>query len=124
MLYLSQPLGGGGGALHPHFGFRIEQVRMVGNSGASDAGDPVQHRALVGWQFDNLHASNMKIELGGRMTYDVNQGAFKTVNPRDSQVHIPPPRAAFRLVGEPPPRTSPARALPPPVKPRPAVSGQ
>jgi len=52
---------------------------MMGNSGAPDAGDPVQHRALVGWQMDGLrgmHASDMKVELGGRVTYDVTHGAF------------------------------------------------
>jgi hypothetical protein len=88
MLYLSQPVGGGGGAaLHPKFGFRIEQIRMMGNSGAPDAGDPVQHRALVGWQMDGLrdmHASDMKVELGGRMTYDVTHGAFAAQLPRQS----------------------------------------
>ena len=79
MLYLSQPLGGGGGTLHPKFGFRIEQVRMMGASGAPDGGDPFQHRALVGWQMEGLHgihASDMKVELGGRMTYDVTHGGF------------------------------------------------
>jgi hypothetical protein len=80
MLYLSQPIGGGGGGtLHPKFGFRIEQVRMMGSSGAPDGGDPFQHRALVGWQMDGLHgihASDMKVELGGRMTYDVTHGGF------------------------------------------------
>jgi hypothetical protein len=80
MLYLSQPIGAGGsGSLHPKFGFRVEQVRMMGNSGAPDGGDPVQHRALVGWQMEGLrgiHASDMKVELGGRMTYDVTRGAF------------------------------------------------
>src|SRR5947209_9479464 len=79
MLYLSQPIGGGGGSMHPKFGFRIEQIRMAGNSGAPDAGDPMQHRALVGWQMDGfhgIHASEMKVELGGRMTYDVTHGAF------------------------------------------------
>jgi hypothetical protein len=125
MLYLSQPIGGGsGGALHPRFGFRIEQVRMMGNSGAPDAGDPVQHRTLVGWQLDDLrglHASNMKLELGGRMTYDLTRGAFKPINPRDSQLHNPPPRAGFRIVSEPPPRTPPPRELPSPVKLRPPV---
>ena len=79
MLYLSQPIGGGGGTLHPKFGFRIEQVRMMGASGAPDGGDPFQHRALVGWQMEGLHgihASDMKVELGGRMTYDVTHGGF------------------------------------------------
>ena len=80
MLYLSQPIGSGGGAsMQPKFGFRIEQIRMAGNSGAPDAGDPMQHRALVGWQMDGFHginASDMKVELGSRMTYDVTHGAF------------------------------------------------
>jgi hypothetical protein len=86
MLYLSQPVGGNAGAaLHPKFGFRIEQVRMMGNSGAPDAGDPLQHRALVGWQMDGLrglHASDGKVELGGRMTYDVAHGVFAAQLPK------------------------------------------
>jgi hypothetical protein len=89
MLYLSQPIGGGGSALRPKFGFRIDQVRMTGNSGAPDAGDPLQHRALVGWQMDGLrgiHASDMKVEFGGRMTYDVTHGAFAAQLPKTSTV--------------------------------------
>ena len=86
MLYLSQPVGGGAGAaLHPKFGFRLEQVRMMGNSGAPDAGDPLQHRALVGWQMDGLRgmqASAGKVELGGRMTYDVAHGVFAAQLPK------------------------------------------
>jgi hypothetical protein len=88
MLYLSQPVGGGSGAaMRPKFGFRIEQVRMMGNSGAPDAGDPVQHRALVGWQMDGLrglHDSDGKVELGGRMTYDVSHGVFAAQLPKTS----------------------------------------
>jgi hypothetical protein len=80
MLYLSQPIGGGGGgSMRPKFGFRIEQIHMAGNSGAPDAGDPMQHRALVGWQMDGfhgIHASDMKVEIGSHMTYDVTRGAF------------------------------------------------
>jgi len=80
MLYLSQPIGGGGGgSMRPKFGFRIEQIHMAGNSGAPDAGDPMQHRALVGWQMDGfhgIHASDMRVELGSHMTYDVTRGAF------------------------------------------------
>ena len=94
MLYLSQPIGGGSGAaLHPKFGFRIEQIRMMGNSGAPDAGDPLQHRALVGWQMDGLrgiHASDMKVEFGSRMTYDVTHGSFAAHFLRQ------PPAAALR----------------------------
>lgn len=81
MLYLSKPLGGGTGAaaLQPKFGFRIDQVRMMGNSGAPDAGDPMQRRTLIGWQFNGrsgLHPSDMRLELGGRVSYDVTHGGF------------------------------------------------
>lgn len=87
MLYLSQPIGGGSGSMHPKFGFRVEQVRMAGNSGAPDSGDPMQHRALVGWQMEGLHGihpTGMKFELGSRMTYDVTHGAFGFQGARSS----------------------------------------
>jgi hypothetical protein len=86
MLYLTQPIGGrGGGTLRPKFGFRIEQQRMMANSGAPDAGDPLQHRALVGWQMDGLrgmHASDMKVEFGDRITYDVKHAVFAAQSAR------------------------------------------
>ena len=88
MLYLSQPMGSGSGAaMQPRFGFRIDQVRMVGNSGAPDAGDPIQHRSLVGWQINGhngLQASDMKLELGGRVTYDMSHGGFAMQSPSRS----------------------------------------
>jgi hypothetical protein len=100
MLYLSQPIGGGSGvALRPKFGFRIEQVRMMGNSGAPDAGDPFQHRALVGWQMEGLqgmHAAGMKLELGGRMTYDVTHGAFAAQLPKSSSASASRPASINR----------------------------
>lgn len=92
MLYLSQPMGGGGGAaLHPKFGFRIDQVRMMGNSGAPDAGDPMQRRSLVGWQMGGggLHASDVKLELGGRLTYDVTHGGFGIQTSRPGMASAP-----------------------------------
>jgi hypothetical protein len=98
MLYLSQPIGGGGGSsMRPRFGFRIEQIRMAGNSGAPDAGDPMQHRALVGWQMDGfrgMHASDMKVEIGGRVTYDVMHNAFGVS--RTSAASGPRPAATNR----------------------------
>lgn len=112
MLYLSQPLGGGAGVggMRPKFGLRLEQVRMLGNSGAPDAGDPLQRRELVGWQMEGLghfSASGMKIELGNRVTYDVSHGAFgpqrwlSNSGPRQtstmSRMGGAPPRAADLL---------------------------
>lgn len=100
MLYLSQPIGdGGGAAMRPKFGFRVEQIRMAGNSGAPDAGDPMQHRALVGWQMDGLrgmHASGMKVEIGGRMTYDITQASFGMQLQRSSAAAVSRPSATNR----------------------------
>lgn len=82
MLYVNQPVGGTGGASagRPTFGLRLEQVRMTGNTGAPDAGDPMQRRTLIGWQMDGLRdmrASDMRVELGGRVIYDVRRAAFR-----------------------------------------------
>jgi hypothetical protein len=76
MLYWSKPLGNAArGALK--LGFRIEQVRMGGNTGAPDAGDPMQHRALIGWQMGGgIRGSEMHLELGSRMAYDLKRGEF------------------------------------------------
>jgi hypothetical protein len=80
MLYLSQPIGGGGGAaIRPKFGFRVEQLRMAGNTGDPESGDPMQHRPLVGWQMEgshNMSASDMRVQLGNRMSYDVMRREF------------------------------------------------
>jgi hypothetical protein len=104
MLYLSKPLGGGtgGAALQPHFGFRIDQVRMTGNSGAPDAGDPVQRRALIGWQFNGLsgeRASGMRLELGGRVTYDMSHGGFQVQSRRPGAGPSRPVAKSFELRG-------------------------
>jgi hypothetical protein len=86
MLYLNKPIGGGVGAdSHAKFGFRIEQVRMGGNNGAPDAPDPMQRRALIGWQMgggqeSGMHLSNMRMELGGRVTYDLSHRSFSLVS--------------------------------------------
>ena len=87
MLYLSKPMGGGSGgaALQPKFGFRLDEVRMTGNSGAPEAGDPVQRRALIGWQFNGRsgeRASDMRLEFGGRVTYDMTHGGIQLQSSR------------------------------------------
>ena len=92
MLYLSQPIGGPGAGVRPRFGLRLEQVRMTGNSGAPDAGDPFQRRTLIGWQIDGrrgLQASDMKLELGGRVTYDVSHGGFGIQSGRSGAAPAP-----------------------------------
>lgn len=79
MLYFSQPLGGGGCALRPMFGLRIEQVRMTGNTGAPDGGDPFQHRALIGWQVEghrDMRFSDSRVDFGSHLTFDVTRGVF------------------------------------------------
>jgi hypothetical protein len=88
MLYIAQPLGGGGSRISaPRFGLRFEQVRMGGNNGAPDAGNPMQHRSIIGWQFGGLKALDMRLELGGRVTYDLQHGGFAL----QSASHIPQP---------------------------------
>jgi len=76
MLYISQPLGGGPGVGGPRFGLRFEQVHMGGNNGAPDAGNPMQHRSIIGWQFGGAKATDVRLELGGRVTYDLRAGGF------------------------------------------------
>lgn len=54
---------------------------MTGNTGAPDAGDPMQRRTLIGWQMDgrrDMKAFDMRVELGSRVIYDVRRAAFRT----------------------------------------------
>ena len=79
MLYLSKSLGGAGGGMPAKISFRLEQVRMTGNSGAPDAPDPMQHRGLIGWQVDghrDMHFSDMRLELGNHVTFDMAHRSF------------------------------------------------
>ncbi len=106
-LYLSRSVGGGA-AGGMQFGLRLEQVRMLGNSGAPDAGDPMQHRALLGWQMGGGgHSSDMHLELGGRMAYDLKQGRFSLIGKTNSgkvnspQMPVGRPQPFQPLVGMP-----------------------
>jgi len=94
MLYFSAPLGGASpAALRPKFGFRLEQVRMTGNNGAPDAPDPMQHRGLIGWQVEGgqreMHFSDMRLELGSHVTYDMSHGTLGLTS-RTSSMTIGP----------------------------------
>jgi hypothetical protein len=114
MLYFSRPLGGVGlaGAGGLKLSLRIEQVRMLGNSGAPDAGDPMQHRELIGFQMGaqhGLHASDMRLELGGRASYDLKHGGF-AFGPESSQPRTLSPRHAS--AGAEPGRPMPAARFP------------
>jgi hypothetical protein len=93
MLSFSQSMGGGGGAaLRPKFGFHVDQIRMTSqvrmdNPASPDAADPMERRSLVGWQIDGrsgMHASDMKLDLGGRLTYNVTRGGFSLPSGRSS----------------------------------------
>ena len=104
MLYLSKPMGGGSGgaALQPKFGFRLDQVRMTGNSGAPEAGDPLQRRALIGWQFNGRsgeRASDMRLELGGRVTYDMTHGGVQLQSSRPGGASLSRPVAVVATTG-------------------------
>jgi hypothetical protein len=82
MLYFSHAIGGGplaGGASHPTFGLRVQQVREGGNSGDPESGDVMHRRELLNWQMEarpNFHLGDMRIQLGRRLTYDVTHARF------------------------------------------------
>jgi hypothetical protein len=80
MLYMSWPIGAGGpvGRL-PGLSLRVGQARLGANSGNPSAGDPMQHRELFRVEVFGRPAGtapDMRLELGGRMTYDLQRGVF------------------------------------------------
>jgi hypothetical protein len=82
MLYFSRPIGGGaaGPSLHPTFGLKLAQVRLMPSSGDPQAtNEPMQHHELVNWQLgghSGLHLSDMRVQFGRRLTWDVSRGSF------------------------------------------------
>jgi hypothetical protein len=79
MLYMSWPVGAGGGSRLPNLSLRIGQARLGGNSGNPIAGDPMRHRELFRVEVfgrQNEPALGMRLGLGGRVTYDVQRGVF------------------------------------------------
>jgi len=81
MLYVTVPLGGGArqGMKLPNLSLRVGQARMGGNSGNPAAGDPMQHRELFRLEVFGPRAAaapDMRLELGGRMAYDLHRGVF------------------------------------------------
>jgi hypothetical protein len=78
MLYISHSIGAGSGG-HPTFGLKVDQLRQVGDSGDPESGDVMQHRELVNWQMEahsNMHISDLRVQLGHRVTYDVTHRRF------------------------------------------------
>jgi hypothetical protein len=87
MLYISHSVGGGGGSSHPTFGLRVDQIHQGGNYGDPDGGDPMQHRELVNWQMEahsNFHISDVRVQLGRRVTYDVTNRSFGSARSRST----------------------------------------
>jgi hypothetical protein len=81
MLYFSHSVGGGAGAgtVRPTFGLRVQQVHQAANSGDPEQGSPMQHRELINWQMEGrpgLRLSDMRVKLGGRLTYDLSTRRF------------------------------------------------
>jgi hypothetical protein len=80
MLYMSWPVGAGGGSrVVPNFSLRVGQARLGNNSGNPAAGDPMRHRELFRMEVfgrQNEPAFGMRLGLGGRVTYDVQRGVF------------------------------------------------
>ena len=80
MLYVSVPVGAGSrGFKLPNLSLRVGQARMGGNSGSPAAGDPMQHRELLRLEVAGRQRDptvDMRVELGARVTYDLNRGVF------------------------------------------------
>src|ERR1700741_121072 len=79
MLYVSWPVGAGGGSRLPNLSLRVGQARLGGNSGNPTAGDPMQHRELFRVEVfgrQDAPSLGMRLELGARVTYDVHRGVF------------------------------------------------
>jgi hypothetical protein len=74
MLYFSQSIGAGGTSAKPKFGLSFSQARQLPNTGDPRSGDAFQHRELIKWQMQ-AH-SDISVELGRRVTYDLTRGAF------------------------------------------------
>jgi hypothetical protein len=92
MLYISHSIGGGAGSAatgftRPTFGLRVEQVRQGSNMGDPDGGDAFSHRELINWQMQahsNFHLSDMRVQLGHRLTYDVTNHQFGSPGARSA----------------------------------------
>jgi hypothetical protein len=107
MLYFSHAIGGGplaGGASHPTFGLRLQQVRQGANNADPESGDAMHRRELLNWQMEarpDFHLGDMRVQLGRRVTYDITNARFGS--PRHlPAMHIGMP--SFRN-GLPPPLT-------------------
>ena len=114
---MTVPLGGGSqGIKLPSFSLRVGQARMGGNSGNPAAGDPMQHRELFRLEVLARRTDStpdMRLELGGRMTYDLKRGMFglrtdswkrPTVMPAETHSTLPVMSALHERI----PRLSPS----------------
>lgn len=85
MLYISRPIGAGSGGFRlPNLSLRFEQARMGANSGSPAAGDPMQHRELFRLEIAGPRTGyplDMRLGLGGRVSYDLKRGVFGVRRP-------------------------------------------
>jgi hypothetical protein len=92
MLYISHSIGAGSGG-RPTFGLKVDQLRQVGDSGDPESGDVMQHRELVNWQMEahsNMRISDLRVQLGHRVTYDVTNQRFGSPATRQTmQLGVP-----------------------------------
>lgn len=105
MLYFSRPIGGGAGpSLHPTFGLKLAQVRLMPSSGDPQAtNEPMQHRELINWQLGArsfMHLADMRLQFGRRLTWDVSRGSFG--RPSQPSIAIAPMALRASLASAPP----------------------
>jgi hypothetical protein len=112
MLYISHSIGAGGAA-RPTFGLKVDQLRQASNQGDPEAGDGMQHRELVNWQMEahsNMHISDLRVQLGHKVTYDLTNRAFGSPATRSTmQIGTPSLRNG---VFEPPQQKPPSAHMP------------
>jgi hypothetical protein len=97
MLYISHSIGAGAVG-RPTFGLKVDQLRQGGNTGDPEGGDVMQHRGLINWQMEahsNMHISDLRVQLGDRVTYDLTHRAFGSPATRSTmQIGVPSLRNA------------------------------
>lgn len=85
-LYFSIPIGiRESGVPSPKIGLGFGEVQVAGNLGNPATGDPIRRRELLRFEVAPRRAEparELRLTLGGRMTYDLSRGVFGWRNGR------------------------------------------
>jgi len=80
-LYFSVPLGNAdrGSPRPPQIRLGLGEIQVAGNLANPNAGDPIRRREWLRFDLSPRRAEparDLRLTLGGRMTYDLNRGVF------------------------------------------------